>query len=67
MQQICHHTIVENKLNDNFSLCDHRIYLPCDAGLIVITSVLIYVIIVFIVNYKVLHFSECIFYIIYLS
>ena len=42
---MCHHTIVDHKLNDNFSHCDHRMNLPCDAVLSVITSVLINVII----------------------
>ena len=44
MQQMYHLTIVEHKLNDSFSHCDHRMNLPCDAVTvpIVITCVLIY-------------------------
>ena len=37
-----HLTIVEHKLNDSFSHCDHCMNLPCDAVPIEITCVLIY-------------------------
>ena len=37
---MCHCTIVEQKLNDNFSHSDYCINLPCEAVLTVITCVL---------------------------
>ena len=64
MLQMCRHTIVKHKLNDNFTLC-----LPCDAVtvLMVIACDLIYAIRYYICTYKLLLPSTCTFYIIFAS
>ena len=38
--QMCHHTIVRHKLNENFLQYDHRMNLPCDVIIVLMVIVI---------------------------